>query len=384
MVSFNTVNAAISGKTAPESDLADFLERSARDRGFDTFRIDVSHQCSNLLISFEVDSSKPWMLFDSHLDTVSVDGMTVDPFAAEIADGKLYGRGACDTKGSGAAMLTALTAYAKSCESGTSGAGGDSHGYNIMLLYSVDEEQGMSGIRAFVDDYLSSSSRRVIGAVVGEPTGLEPVVAHNGVQRYRIATRGIATHSADPSRGRSAISDMARLIIHLEDEYIPSLEAKHELTGMAQCSINVIRGGTAANIIPERCEIEVDRRTVPGEASLEVVEELKTRLDEYLAANAGVEIDFMAAVETPPLTPKGDHGFLDGICAVVKSSGRCGNPIGVRYATHAGDLCVAGLPSVVLGPGDIDQGHTKNEWIDVSELEAAVPLYLQIMRGEIS
>lgn len=371
MVGFDTVNTAISGKKAPEAELSGFLEKRARAAGFDTRRFAVPGQCSNLLISYERNPASPWLLFDSHLDTVAVAGMSIDPFAAEIRDGRLWGRGACDTKGSGAAMFAALTEYAAE----------DIDGYNVMLLYSVDEEITMSGIRAFVHHHLPEIDRSIVGAVVGEPTRLEPVVAHNGVQRYLITTRGVAAHSANPGRGRSAISDMAGLILHLEEHYIPGLEATHPLTGAAQCSINIVRGGSAINIIPDSCEIEVDRRTVPGESPASIISEFKRHLDTYSESHTGVEIEFEASVETPPLTPRNDGVFLELITGALEQAGRSVEPLGVRYATHAGELCVAEVPAVVLGPGNIDQGHTKDEWIDLEELEAAVPIYRDIMRG---
>jgi acetylornithine deacetylase len=349
--------------------LSEYLEKVAGENGFTSHRIPVPDQCSDLLITYERDPSLPWIIFDSHLDTVAVDGMTIEPFAGMIKDGKLYGRGSCDTKGSGAAMLCALLEYSGSSQGSN----------NIALLYSVDEEHGMSGIRAFVQTGLPSIGH-VKGAVIGEPTRLKPVVAHNGVQRYIVFTEGVAAHSADPSRGRSAITDMASLILEIEGEFIPTLEATHPLTGKAQCSINVIRGGSAVNIIPDRCEIQVDRRTVPGENPAQVIAQLRDFLDEYRKTHPDVTLDFTAAVETPPLTPSEDGSFRESIISILSNNGCDGEPIGVRYATHAGDLCAAGVPSIVLGPGDIDQGHTKDEWIDISELEASIPIYLEIMQ----
>lgn len=370
MVAFDTVNSAISGKKAPEAELSSFLEARARETGFETRRLPVPNQCSNLLILFERNPRLPWLLFDSHLDTVSVSGMTIDPFAAEIRDGKLWGRGACDTKASGAAMLAALAEYSTLPDGSC----------NVMLLYSVEEEMGMSGIRSFVRGELEGFRGDISGAVVGEPTRLEPVVAHNGVQRYLITTYGKAAHSANPAKGRSAVSDMASLILHLEEQYIPTLSAEHPLTGKSQCSINVISGGSAVNIIPDRCEIQVDRRIVPGETPGEVIGSLTKHLDGYAAEHDGVRIDFEASLETPPLTPREDGEFLEAIYSALRRTGRPGKPVGVRYATHAGDLCLAGIQSVVLGPGNIDQGHTKDEWIETVQVEAAAMIYLEIMR----
>ena len=370
MVSFDTVNAALSRKQKPESPLVDRLEALAKDKGFDTSQLEVPGQSNELLISLEVAPDAPWLLFDSHLDTVSVDGMIVEPFAGLVTGGKLWGRGACDTKGTGAAMFAAMVEYAKL--SGTRN--------NIMLLFSVDEEHGMSGIREFSTVHFAALGRSVKAAIVGEPTGLEPVIAHNGVQRYIISTSGVAAHSSDPSRGRSAVSDMAKLILELESKYIPGLTANHPLTGEAQASINIIRGGNAANIIPERCEIHMDRRTVPGESPIDIVDNLKSWLAAYQAAHAGVEVTFDSAVETPPLTPL-HTDVSDRIREVLRDHGRSDKLAGVRYATNAGDLSAAGIPSIVLGPGNIEQGHTKDEWLEVAELEAAVPIYRDIMKN---
>ena len=129
----------------------------------------------------------------------------------------------------------------------------------------------MGGARAFARDDLPRLLPRLRGIVVGEPTLLRPIVAHNGVIRWRTTTRGVAAHSADPSRGRSAIAAMVKVIGALESGFIPLATRSHPLTGRAAASINVIRGGTAVNIIPPSCEIHCDRRTAPGEDAAQVL-----------------------------------------------------------------------------------------------------------------
>lgn len=369
MVSFDTVNTNLSGVPRAEEKLVAFLEERARGAGFSCARLPVPGYADELLITHRVDPQAPWILFDSHLDTVSVDGMTIDPFAAEVREGRVWGRGAADTKGTGAAMLCALEEYA---DAGTKGA-------NIALLFSVEEENGMNGIRAFVDTHLPALDMRVRGAVIGEPTRLETVIAHNGVVRYRIATAGVAAHSADPSRGRSAIRDMAQLVLFLEDTHIPSISASHPLTGTAQSSINVIRGGSAVNIIPDHCEVEVDRRTVPGEDPEEAVRAFHTAVNAFLREHPGAEVSVDVTVGTPPLVPADDPRWARIVGSVLEGHGMDGTGRGVRYATHAGDVSRAGIPTVVLGPGDIAQGHTKDEWVEIAQVEQAVTIYGEIM-----
>ncbi|MGA1399943.1 MAG: M20/M25/M40 family metallo-hydrolase, partial [Phycisphaerales bacterium] len=166
----------------------------------------------------------------------------------------LYGRGACDTKGSGAAMFWALQAYAKA----------ERRPHNVGLLFALDEEARMTGAKAFAAVELKEFLPKLRGVIVGEPTLMRPVVATNGVIRWKTITRGRAAHSSVPANGQSAISAMLRVVEALESNYVPTVTGSHPLTGRAAMSVNVIRGGTQVNIIPEYCEIECDRRTVRG------------------------------------------------------------------------------------------------------------------------
>lgn len=369
MVGFDTVNSAISGKPDAERALSVYLDDLARSMGLDTRRLPVTGEGFNLLVTHQVDGCAPWLLFESHLDTVSVDKMTVDPFAGRIVDGRLYGRGACDTKGTGAAMLRALSRYRKRAGSN-----------NVAILFTLDEEIGKTGVRTFVASQLPDLGWRPAGVIVGEPTRLRAVVAHNGVVRWRIRTEGVAAHSSDPGSGRSAIRMMTEVIAALEERYIPRLTSEHPLTGRAQCSINMIRGGTQINIIPEHCEIHVDRRVVPGEDPDTVIPSVERILEAIRASNPHLKV----VQETPdmvdsPLDPAGGEAFGAFVASVLKSTGLPDGLTGVGYGTDASSFSRAGIPAVVLGPGDIAQGHTADEWIDLSQLNAGADVYLNLM-----
>lgn len=369
MVGFDTVNSAISGNPDAELALSVYLEDRAKSMGLDTRRLPVTGEGFNLLVTHKVDGQAPWLLFESHLDTVSVDKMTVDPFAGRILDGKLYGRGACDTKGTGAAMLCALSRYRK--------LGGPN---NAAILFTLDEEIGKTGVRTFAASQLPGLGWRPAGVIVGEPTRLRAVVAHNGVVRWRIRTEGVAAHSSDPGRGRSAIRMMMEVVEALEERYIPRLKSEHPLTGRAQCSINMIRGGTQINIIPEHCEIHVDRRVVPGEDPDTVIPSVERILEAIRASNPQLTV----VQETPdmvdsPLDPAGGEAFGAFVASVLGSMGLPDGLTGVGYGTDASSFSRAGIPAVVLGPGDIAQGHTANEWIDLRQLNAGVDVYLNLM-----
>ena len=208
MVRFDTVNSAISGKPDAELELALHMEEQADAMGLETLRLSVTGNGFNLLVSHTVSVDAPWLLFESHLDTVSVEGMTVPPFNGVIRDGRMYGRGTSDTKGTGAAMLWALGKFK---EEGLSSN-------NVAVLFTLDEEVSKTGVRTFVNSQLPDLGWRPSGVIVGEPTRLALVGAHNGVVRWRIVTEGVAAHSSDPSKGRSAISMMTQVIETIERE----------------------------------------------------------------------------------------------------------------------------------------------------------------------
>ena len=369
MVGFDTVNTAISGKPDAERALSGYMEGQALAMGLDTRRLPVTGDGFNLLVSHQVDARAPWLLFESHLDTVSVDGMTVDPFEGRIADGKMYGRGTCDTKGTGAAMLWALLRYSR--RSGPN---------NVAVLFTLDEEVGKTGVRTFVASQLPDLDWRPAGVIVGEPTRLQAVVAHNGVVRWRIRTEGVAVHSSDPSRGRSAIRAMMEVIEALEERYIARLASEHPLTGRAQCSINLIRGGTQINMIPEHCEIHVDRRVVPGEDPDSVIPAVERILEALRARSPNLTV-FQEAPDMvdSPLDPAGGEAFGAISASVLKSMRLPDGLTGVGYGTNASSFSRAGLPTVVLGPGDIAQAHTADEWIDLNQLRTGVDVYFNLM-----
>ena len=370
MVSFDTVNSHISGKSDAELELSRYLEGLAKALGLGVHRLPVSGEGFNLLLSYEVAPEAAWLLFESHLDTVSVEAMTIDPFGGHIEGGRLYGRGACDTKGSGAAMLWALKRYAESGERAN----------NAAIVYTLDEEITKTGVRALVEDQLPALGWNIAGAIVGEPTRLRLVVAHNGVVRWRIRTRGLAAHSSDPAQGRSAIGMMTRVIEALEKRYIAALDTVHPLTGKAQCSINMILGGVQINIIPERCEIHLDRRVVPGENPAQVQPAVEQVLDELRRLDESLEV----VQEQPdmvdwPLDPEGGEDFAGFVQGVLKEMGMAADLEGVGYGTDASSFSRAQVAAVVLGPGDIAQGHTCDEWIELDQLHRGVEVYQGLM-----
>lgn len=304
----------------------------------------------------------PSVIFEAHMDTVPVANMTGDPFAARLHEGRVFGRGACDNKASLAAMVVALEETARR---------GDPPG-DIILAATADEEYSGAGVQYLIDQGL-----RAEGAVVGEPTGLRLVVAHKGALRLRITTHGLAAHSSEPDRGKNAIYLMAPLIEALR-EYGDSLQERpaHPLVGRPTCSIGTIHGGEAANIVPSACSIVVDRRLLPGEQPATVQGEIHQWLTEHcpdIPWDMSVML-YGLGMDTPLTAP------IVGRCAEALDRVLGHHEItGVHYGTNASRLSRAGIPSVVLGPGDIAQAHTADEWVEVAQVEQAVAVYREIM-----
>ncbi|PTY08391.1 acetylornithine deacetylase [Opitutaceae bacterium EW11] len=370
MVSFDTVNARYAGRTSGEGALAKHLEVLASAWGLSHRRYPVAEGAFNLLVFRETAPGREWLLFESHLDTVGVQGMTVPPFSLTRSGSRLQGRGACDTKASGAAMLWALRTSPSS----------KLRWPNVGVLFTVDEEAGMTGASAFARNDLPHWPGQLAGIVVGEPTELKPVAAHNGVVRWTTVTRGRSAHSSDPSRGSSAILAMLRVISKMEESYIPAVSRRrHPLTGAAACSINVIRGGTQVNVIPDRCEIEVDRRLIPGETAAEALQER----DRILAPLQGTPdtgpVEHLPPYVLPPLAPEANLAFLERLAPALTAQGLSSEPTGARYVTNASCYGAAGAPAVVLGPGSIAQAHTADEWLESEQLRAAVELYRAVV-----
>jgi acetylornithine deacetylase len=380
MIAVDSVNTAISGRPAPEAAVVDLVADVATSWGLSVRRLPVPGHADDLLVTppwergATARATAPWLLLECHLDTVGVAGMAIDPFAAVVADGRVHGRGACDAKGAAAAMLVALREHV------AAGAPGD---HRVALLCTVDEEVGRAGIDAFVEHHLSALDEPVAGAVVGEPTGLRVVSAHTGVVRATIRTTGVAAHSSDPSRGRSAIRAMLPVLAALEARYVPGIAASHPLTGRAVASVNLIRGGEAVNMTPATCEVELDRRVAPGERPDEVIGALEALLDEVRATDPSVDVTLRDPVVHLPLDPAAMDGAGEALARAVGEALAChglpAQPVGVGFGTDAGALAAAGIPSVVLGPGDIAQAHAADEWLALAQLDAAVALYRDVL-----
>jgi acetylornithine deacetylase/succinyl-diaminopimelate desuccinylase-like protein len=362
--------AGSSGSSAPplhgEKRVAEFLAANATKIGLEIEFAPVERDGSeyqsryNLLVRLlPKNKIKRTIVLAPHLDTV---GATEAQLVPRWKNGRLYGRGACDTKGSVAAMFVAL------CEL----AGSPARPLETEIVFAglVDEEHAQAGSRA-----LAASGFKADLAIVGEPTQLLAVTAHKGSLWLDLETRGRAAHGATPHLGQNAIHEMARVVDVLESGYAAQLRRrKHRLLGVATVNVGMIFGGTQPNIVPEACVIAVDRRTLPGETDARVMREIAARLrKEHLRAKiSNRKIAPAPALETAPMLP------------LVRQFFSClgqTRPVGVDYFCDAAILAGAGIPSIVFGPGHIAQAHTADEWISLTQLERAKNLLVRFLKS---
>lgn len=380
--SVNPMGRDVSGPEFFEYRMTDYLERLFDRLGLPWERQTIEPKRDNIIARLDgtipAADGGPLLLLEAHQDTVPVDGMTIEPWTPVVRDGRIYGRGACDIKGGMTAMLGALSRLAEERPQGMP---------TVLMACTVNEEHGYSGALELAQLWQPGASsiapRQPDAAIIAEPTNLQVVIAHKGAVRWRCKTHGRAAHSSQPHLGDNAVYKMARVLAALEacakdvGERVP----KHRLCGVATLSVGTIRGGLSVNTVPDVCTIEIDRRLLPGEKAMDAYQQVIEFVRKYPG------IDFEIEHEAPYLRGEGlgdEHNgaLADRLSKVVGELFGGGEKVGVPYGTNASKIASTGIPSVVFGPGSIDQAHTADEWLSIDELsKASEALYQFIRRG---
>lgn len=327
--------------------------------GAETFLDEVSTGRPNVIGCYPTEgSSKPRILFAPHTDTVSVGGMTIDPFGGELRDGKIWGRGASDTKGSAAAMLWAL--YELRAEIPTLPV-------EVHFVGFMSEESAQLGSQHFAKHH-----GRYDLALVGEPTSLKTVFRHKGCLWADVHTTGVAVHGATPELGVNAIVKMSRLVQALDTEFrdlLAEAGGADEWLGVSTINLGMIQGGTRSNIVADACKLRVDIRTTPGLAkaggAMQLLSDFVARHDETAHVTAASEA---FCLDTDPANP-----FIQKLMSAGADLS------GAPWFCDAAFLAVAGTPAIAIGPGSIAQAHTKDEFIAVKDLEEGVAFFKRFL-----
>lgn len=313
----------------------------------------------NLIARFAPRDGRPRILLGPHLDTVGVGGMTLDPFAAEIRDGRLWGRGASDTKGPMAAMLWGLHQHAPHLSEAP---------VAVDFVAFMGEESGQWGSKDFAKKYATEYQF----AIVGEPTSLDIVHTTKGSLWATLRATGKAAHSSQPERGDNAALKLARALDGLERDLTPRLATfTHPVLGRSTFNVGVIRGGSRPNIVPDLAEAEIDIRITPAlrdaGGALALLRETLGRL--------ALPLEIVRPHENPPMELDATHPWIERLRAVRPAC----QPVGAPWFSDAAHLSNAGLPSVCLGPGSIDQAHTCDEFIELAALEEGAAFFAALV-----
>ncbi len=377
--SVNPMGKPVSGPEFLEYRVTDYLENLFRELGLPYLRQQVEPKRTNIIGRLDgaipVDAGGPLVLFEAHQDTVPVDGMTIEPWTPTVRDGRLYGRGSCDIKGGMTAMLGAFARLADERPPSMP---------TVVMACTVNEEHGFSGATALTRLWSEPGSiipRRPDVAIVAEPTQLQVVVAHKGVVRWRLHTCGRAGHSSQPHLGVNAIFRMAPVLAALERyqrDIAPTLGV-HPLCGRPTLSVGTITGGLSVNTVPDHCTIEIDRRLLPREEPLAAQQQVIDFLVRELGNDIKLEHDkpFLIGLGLPD---DNNARYAEAMNSAVQAIGLPGGKIGVPFGTDAAAFAAAGVPSIVFGPGSIDQAHTADEWLALDQLESASEALYQFGR----
>ena len=305
------------------------------------------------------------LVLSGHTDVVPTDGQAwdTDPFQPTVKDGRLYGRGTCDMKGFIGTVLAQIPHVAR-----------DRLRAPLHIALSYDEEVGCQGAPTMIEEFVRRGIQPA-GCVVGEPTDMAPVIGHKGINMFRCRVHGRAAHSALTPSAVNAIDYAARLIL-----FIRELADRLEDSGPRDAAFDVpfttastglITGGIAANIVPATCEFVFEYRQLPSTDVTALFEQIRAYALEKLVPEMRRRYpDADIAFEKIASVPAFEAAVDASVTKLVRRLARVEAAQKVAYATEAGQFQAAGVPSIVCGPGSIEQAHKANEFVSLEQLAA--------------
>ncbi len=312
------------------------------------------------------EGSKPGMILSGHTDTVPVDGQAwqTDPFVPTIVGDRLYARGSADMKGFLGVALHHAPSFVEAIDAGRLDA-------PLHYSLSYDEEIGCIGVRGLLAD-LEAIGLKAAGCIVGEPTSMQPIIAHKGTHRFRCHVHGREAHSSYTTHGVNAIEYAARLVVFIRDlsDRLAATEVRDYGFNVpySTLSTGVIRGGIAANVIPKECQVQFDMRTLPNASSDalygEILEYAKKLEADMQKEDASGRIEMVWESSTDGLAANEE----DAVVQLARKLSRNDATGKVSYGTEAGLFQQIGIPTVICGPGDIAQAHGPDEFVALDQL----------------
>ena len=348
-----------------EREVARVLAETLRAWGMEVDVVDAAPGRPNVLARTGPRGGRS-LMFNGHVDTVGVEGMTHAPFGEE-RDGRLYGRGSSDMKGGVAAMCAAAARAA---------AAGDL-GSEIMIAAVADEEWASVGTRALVQ-----GGARPDAAIVTEPTRLAIMPAHRGFVWMELVVHGRAAHGSRYDIGIDAIRLAALVLAELDRvEREELVQRTHRLLGRASLHASLIEGGIGMSTYPDRCVVRIERRTLPGEKARDAVAELERACAAVRARRPELRYETRLELAQGPSDVAVDAPVVAALGRALDGAGIARRVEGMSAWTDAALLNDAGIPAICFGPGDISLAHAAEEWIDLAEIERATQTLTLLARS---
>ena len=357
LLRFNTINPP-----GAERACAEHLAALLQTAGFAVELVPFSAGRAQLIARSGGQADRPPLAFTGHLDVVPLGAApwSVDPFGAEIKDGKLYGRGSSDMKSGVAAFVAASIALADRLP-GTPG---------VLLVITAGEETGCTGAAA-----LTQASLGQAGAlVVAEPTGNRPLVGHKGALWLEAETHGVAAHGGRPGNGVNAVDKAPRAVTALQE--FDFNVARHAVLGGPTLNVGTIHGGLNINSVPDRAAIGIDIRTIPGQSH--------AGLRDQLAGYLGADVTLTPLIDAQSVWTDPQGNWIGEARRTAQEVAGVGDEIGAApYFTDASVLTPAlgSPPTVILGPGELAQAHQTDEYCFVSRIEQATEIYARLIQS---
>lgn len=366
LVRIESVNPTLEAGGSGETRVAEYVADLLSDWGFEPAVTEAEAGRPNVLASLG-SGEGPSLLLNGHLDTVGVDGMTIDPFGGTVADGRLMGRGSCDMK-AGLAIILAAAYRLRDVD-----IPGQLH-----LLFTADEEHASLGMQAAV----AQSGLTADFGVVTEPTSLAVMPAHKGFAWVAARFKGRAAHGSRPEVGVDAIRSAGRLLAAL-DQLESRLEASeaHPLLGHGSVHAGTIRGGSAPSVYPDSCELRLERRTLPAENPADFEAEVRVLIDEIAAEHPEVQAELETELLRDGSDVSPDHDGVRALLEALAAEGCAQRVAGMTAWVDAAYLNAAGIPSICFGPGSIEQAHSVDEWVSLREIELGAEVLTRFARG---
>lgn len=362
----NPMGRCYSGGAPVERPVIEYLEQRFARYDVQLERQPCSPLHESLLVTIPGVAGEPGTLIESHIDTVPADDWPDHAFRPRREGNVVFGRGACDDKGSLAAMLAALEIILES---------GERPPQTIWFLAAGDEEYGQTGIRRFVEQHPATIGR----GIFGEPTDCVPVTQHNGTIRWDITVRGRSAHTSQADLGSNAIVGAARLV-----EFLLRYqeELRRRFTSPSLCgpslTVTMINGGRTRNAVPDECTMAVDFRILPGMNGRQAVEELFAAIDSLALPVTHSDFQcFAPALNTSP----DDLLVRVALSSYREAAGQTARPAAVPYGSDAGWI-PAGVPAILLGPGNIAQAHAVDEYVELNQVCQCAAIYRDLLKQD--